>query len=274
MSTRPANPNPAANWTRHRSPGETGIGVDFTLAIALHAAALAALIGASFLHPHGKTWGDQNPVAGSIQASMVSAIPLPPKQPVVEDKVLASDSPSPAPVVAHEATIPPPSPRDIPILAKPTPRPLKPIDRPPTPTPPKHAELKPPPPTKATTGETSGMRLPMSTAQLKNGTATMTVQDRNFGARFAYYVDQVNRRVSSEWLTQTADPRTSIGKRATILFDIDRDGVPSNIRVETRSGSPTLDISALRAVQRVDHFGPLPQGDHITVEFSFDYVQQ
>ncbi len=273
MSTRPANPHPAGIWTRHRSATTPALGVDLTLAVLLHAAVVAALFGVALLHPHGKTWGDQNPVAGSIQASMVSAIPLPPK-PVVEDKVLASDSPSPAPITAHEKTIPPPTPRDIPILAKPT-KPLKPtVDHPPTPTPPKHAELKPPPPTKAATGETSGMRLAQSTAQLKNGTASITVQDRNFGARFAYYVDQVNRRVSSEWLTQTADPRASLGKRATILFDIDRDGVPSNIRVETRSGSPTLDISALRAVQRVDHFGPLPQGDHITVEFSFDYVQQ
>jgi protein TonB len=63
-------------------------------------------------------------------------------------------------------------------------------------------------------------------------------------------------------------------KSATIVFDIDHDGVPSNARVETRSGSPSLDLSALRAVQRVDGFGPLPAGNRITVEFTFHFRPQ
>ena len=63
-------------------------------------------------------------------------------------------------------------------------------------------------------------------------------------------------------------------KSATILFDIDRDGTPTNARVETRSGSPSLDMSALRAVQRVDGFGPVPSGSKVTVEFTFHYRPQ
>ncbi len=99
-------------------------------------------------------------------------------------------------------------------------------------------------------------------------------QDRTFGARFAYYVNIVNRTVAQNWYTQEADPRASEGKRVTIVFDIDRDGIPSNARIGSRSGSPSLDTSALRALQRVEGFGPLPAGDHITVEYSFDYRQQ
>jgi protein TonB len=99
------------------------------------------------------------------------------------------------------------------------------------------------------------------------------VQDRTFGSRFAYYVNIVNRTVAQNWYTQEADPRASAGKSVVILFDINRDGTPSNPRVETRSGSPSLDLSAMRAIQRVEGFGPLPQGDHITVEYTFHYTQ-
>ncbi len=126
-------------------------------------------------------------------------------------------------------------------------------------------------PTKATTGETAGIRIPQATMELKSGTASISVEDRTFGARFAYYVNIVNHTVAQNWYTQEADPRASLGKSVTLTFDINRDGVPSNARVETRSGSPSLDLSAMRAVQRVEGFGPLPAGDHITVEYTFHY---
>ena len=259
--------------TRREALAPPRAGADLLLAILLHAAVLGALVGFGlFHHESKKSWGENQATVGAIQANMVSALPLPSKQPVVEDKVLASETPSPAPIVAKEKTAPPPSPKDIPVV---TPKPTPPkVAAKPTPEPPKHAELKPPPPTKAATGDTSGMRIAQATIQLKNGTASASVQDRSFGARFAYYVQAVNRRVSQNWYTQEADPRASEGKRVTLLFDIDRDGTPSNIRVETRSGSPSLDTSALRAVQRVEGFGPLPAGDHVTVEFAFDYKQQ
>ena len=95
--------------------------------------------------------------------------------------------------------------------------------------------------------------------ELKNGTSSVSIQDRSFGERYAYYVNIVNSKVSQNWYKSEADPLASMDKSATIIFDIDRDGVPSNARVETRSGSPSLDLSALRAVQRVDGFGPCPQ---------------
>jgi protein TonB len=199
---------------------------------------------------------------------MVSALPLPPKQPVNDKNVLTSETPSPAPVVAKEKTEPPPKPDEVPIPKKIT-KPVKVAEKP-TPTPPKHPMPEPPQPTKAATGETSGIRIAQATMQLKNGTASVNVEDKTFGARFAYYINIVNRTVAQQWFTQEADPHTSNGKRVTIVFDIDRAGAPMNPRIETRSGSPSLDTSALRAVQRVEGFGPLPAGDHITVEFSFD----
>ena len=127
---------------------------------------------------------------------------------------------------------------------------------------------------KATTGETAGVRIPQATMEMKNGTASVSIEDRTFGERFAYYIKIVNTKVAQNWYTQEADPRASNGKSVTLVFDINRDGTPSNARVETRSGSPSLDLSAMRAVQRVEGFGPLPQGDHITVEYTFHFQLQ
>jgi protein TonB len=198
---------------------------------------------------------------------MVAALPLPPTQRTLDTGVLTSEAPSPAPLIAEERTEPPPSPHEVVIPEKIT-KPIKTAEKP-TPTPPKHIQPVPPQPMKATTGETAGIRVAQSTMELKNGTASVSVQDRTFGARFAYYVNIVNSKVARNWNTGEADPIASVGKSTTVIFDIDREGVPSNVRVETASGSPSLDLSAVRAVQRVDGFGPLPQGDHITVEYTF-----
>jgi periplasmic protein TonB len=231
-----------------------------------------SIIGFAYIHPASKPWGQDQATAGAIQATMVAAIPLPPKQPMDEKNVLASETPSPAPVVAKEKTEPPPKPDEI-LIPKKITKPVKVADKP-TPEPPKHPVPEPPKPLKAESGEAPGVRVAMATMQLQNGTASVNVDDKTFGARFAYYINIVNKKVAQQWFTQEADPRASNGKRVTILFDIDRAGVPSNPRIETRSGSPSLDTSALRAVQRVDGFGPLPAGDHISVEYSFDYKLQ
>jgi protein TonB len=44
--------------------------------------------------------------------------------------------------------------------------------------------------------------------------------------------------------------------------------------VEQSSGVPSLDVSASRAIQRIDTFGALPNeynGNKVSVEFWFDY---
>jgi protein TonB len=251
------------------------LGSNFAGSVALHLFVVAVIFGWAFIfHTKSKSWGDHAMNAGAIQATMVSSLPLPPRQRDLDTGVLTSETPSPAPVIAKEKTEPPPSPKEIAIPTKIT-KPSKTAEKP-TPEPPKHPQPVPPQPTKATTGETAGIRIPQATMQLKNGTSSVFAEDRSFGDRFAYYINIVNRKVSQGWYMQEADPVASEGKRATIIFDINRDGMPSNIHIGGRSGSPSLDTSALRAVQRVqdEGFGPLPQGDHITVEFSFNYRSQ
>ena len=200
--------------------------------------------------------------------------------------MLASEDENEAPLPpAGAAAQPPPKPTDVLIRAKTLekPAPLAPLHSsalpkpalraPPTEaTPVRHPQPAPDTP-KARTGETTATQLPEAISQAKNGTATATVQDRTFGLRYAYYLRAVSQRVSQNWFSGEVDPRSSQGKRVTLLFNIDRDGTPQDVRVEGRSGSSTLDQSAVRAVQRVDGFGPLPAGDHITIEFAFDYKQ-
>lgn len=238
----------------------------------LHGLIAAAVVASALLfHHRTSNWGENASNAGAIQATMVSSIPLPPTQRTLDTGVLTSEAPSPAPVTAKEKTEPPPSPNEVAIPEKI--KPPKVADKP-TPAPPKHVQPITPPPTKAVTGETAGIRIAQSTLELKNGTSSVSIQDRSFGERYAYYVNIVNNKVSQNWYKSEADPLASMDKSTTVVFDIDREGIPSNAHVETRSGSATLDLSALRAVQRVDGFGPLPSGNRITVEFTFHFRPQ
>jgi protein TonB len=96
----------------------------------------------------------------------------------------------------------------------------------------------------------------------------------DFGNRFSYYVQAVQRRVSENWLKYEVDSRITAANRVYLTFDIARDGSPGNVQVEQSSGVPSLDQSAVRAIQRIDTFGPLPpeySGNKVSVEFWFDY---
>ena len=96
----------------------------------------------------------------------------------------------------------------------------------------------------------------------------------DFGTKYAYYVHVIQQKVAENWMKYEVDNRITTAQRVYITFDISRDGHPSNVQVEQSSGVPSLDISAVRALQRIDTFGPLPQeyaGNKISVEYWFDY---
>ncbi|HMK23223.1 MAG TPA: TonB family protein, partial [Terriglobales bacterium] len=96
----------------------------------------------------------------------------------------------------------------------------------------------------------------------------------DFGSAYAWYVRVVQQKVSENWLKYEVDPSIHQANRVYILFDINRSGQPTNVQVEQSSGVPSLDQSAVRAIQRIDTFGPLPAqyaGNKVTVEFWFDY---
>jgi len=236
--------------------------------VALHLLLLGVLVAVAIWgHSRSTPWGESSTQAGAIEASMVASIPLPTHTPPVKDQVLAPEDTSPAPVPPpKEATQPPPKDTDILVKARTTPTKVAPI---PHEAPPKHPQPTPDTP-KAQTGQ-EAMQLASSTTAVGSGSATATILDKTFGNRYAYYVGIVSRKVAANWFKGEADPRASVGRKVTLLFDIARDGTPENVRIETRSGSITLDNSAMHALQRIDGFGPLPLGDKITVEDTFEY---
>ncbi len=272
--------------TRHSIQAGGRLGGGFAGSFVLHAAIALLLSGWALFSHNGQRWGAADATAGSIQATMVSAIPLPSKQPMNPDNVLATDNPSPAPAPPAPKAVQAPPPDAIPIPEKQTKVPPKPkkAEKTVTTAPPKQIakntpvatpapHATPTPPTnKAVTGETSGVRIAMSSVQNRAGTSSISVSDQAFGSRFAYYVQQITQKVASQWYTNLLDGNAP-GHRVYINFDIQRDGTPANIRIMQPSGDSTLDQTALGAVRRIDSFPPLPDayaGSRINVTYYFD----
>jgi periplasmic protein TonB len=122
-------------------------------------------------------------------------------------------------------------------------------------------------------GPVSGPYGTFSAAGAKGGFG-ITGGGGDFGTRYAWYVQVIQRKVAENWLKYEVDPGITSAQRVYITFDVARDGHPSNVQIEQSSGVPSLDISAVRALQRIDTFGPLPSdysGNKISVEYWFDY---
>jgi protein TonB len=197
---------------------------------------------------HHDLWGNSGP-GGSMQVTLVSnALPLPSDQPPNQN-VLATDTPSQAPAA--------PSPKQqqrvdetaIPILGrqeKPEKRTVR-----------KTQQHQPQPlQNRAAYGEQAGSRIQQAIASTSNGPTV--VGNGDFSSRFGWYVNQINAKMAASWNRYEVDPRTPHGSRVYLIFTIDRDGSPSNVQLDRSSGSPTLDLSCERGVQRVGTFGPLP----------------
>jgi protein TonB len=223
--------------------------------LLLHGVIAGALVFYAILGGflHHNFWG--NPGAGgAIQVSLVSnALPLPSDQPPNEN-VLATENPSKA---AAEPTPKAKQAEDltaIPISGKQKKAPQ---------TAPKTQQHQPPakPDNRARFGEQAGSSMPRATlAQGGASNGPVSISNGDFGSRYGWYVDGIKRKVSQNWIRGQVDPRTPKGATVQIYFRILRQGDTdkSKFKVNTSSGSFTLDRSCLQATQRVDTFGPLP----------------
>ena len=216
--------------------------------VALHLILAAMAVGAFSGLFHHSLWG--NPGAGgAMEVSLVSnALPLPSDQPPNQN-VLATDTPSQAPVA--------PSPKQqqqVDQTAIPIPgRQVKPQQH----STPRTQQHQPQPlQNRAAYGEQAGSSMPQGIQNTSNGPTS--VGDGDFASRFGWYVSQINAKMATSWNRFEVDPRTPHGSRVYLVFTIARDGSPSNVQLDRSSGSPTLDLSCERGVQRVGTFGPLP----------------
>ena len=242
-----------------------------TISAILHTALFGGIIAYTvFLSRGGENWGGAVAGEGAISATLVSsaAVPLPRPQ-VPTENIVANESPG---VSQSQPKVEPmPEEKAIPI---PETIKVKPKARPPVVT-----ESKPQPVQQATNvvpfGQGGPVKQNYATFTTATGGGGLSVgAGGDFGSRYSWYVETVRRVVSQNWMKYEVDPRVSTAERVYLVFDILRSGQPVNVQVEKSSGVPSLDQSAVRALQRIDTFGPLPgdySGSKVSVEFYFDY---
>jgi len=257
------------NWDQHEPVAGSWFG-----SFGLHLLLVAGVVSSTlYLHLfHENRWG-QISSGSAISATLVSsapALPLPNTQ-VINNDVLATQTPSPAPLPPLPKAQVAPVEKAIPILAKP--QQVKKIAPRAAPTPPKYVQ-PPKQQHRAAYGEAAPSSIPMSNPSAAD--KSVVVQNGDFGSRFGWYVDIIKRTVSQNWYSQLADPNASMGHSAVVTFVVHRDGSVTDPRIAQSSGVPSLDLSAIQAVERVNAFGPLPAGyagSSVSVAYTFTYDQ-
>jgi protein TonB len=224
-----------------------------TGSIVLHVAlagsiVLYGILGGFF---HSNIWGG-SAAGGAIRVNLVSsALPLPSDQPP-NDNVLATDKPSQAPVLPLPKAAPTVDEKAIPVLGKQEKPKAKPAPQKPT------KVTQPKMDNRAQYGEQASSSMPRAVQGQATTTGPTSVSEGDFGSKFPWYVDGINRKMSQSWNKMEVDSRTPKGARVFLVFTLDRYGKPADVQLDRSSGSPTLDRSCIRGVQRVDTFGNLP----------------
>jgi len=229
-------------------------GVSAAGSLVLHGALFGTLIFYGVISGlfHHNLWGNPGS-GGAIQVTLVSdAIPLPHED--QNQNVLTPDTPSKAPAPPEPKTKEAVDESAIPLSGKDT-KPKQEQSH-------KTQKNQPPPPpdNRAHFGEQSGSVLPRATtAQPNASNGPVSISNGDFGSRFGWYVEVIKRKVGQNWNKFEVDPHTPKGAVAEIYFRVNRQGAPTNFKINKPSGSASLDLSCLRATQRVDTFGDLPR---------------
>ena len=244
----------------------------FYVSLIAHATfcALAAL-GYYFSY-RGANWGGPG---GSITVGLVGnvpAIPLPHPDVASENRVV-DESKGLFKAEPKAPPKPPPEATPIPKFEKTKPpkyvtRPSKVLENP-----------TPPPPNAIPYGGGGTPTVPVTSFALGAGTTQAGLgftgtAGGDFGSRFSWYVEAVQRRISGNWLQSTVDPNVASAPRVVVTFTILRNGTVANVQITQSSNNYSVDSSATRAVKESSPLAPLPaeySGSNVNVEFWFDF---
>jgi TonB family protein len=239
--------------------------------IGLHALLASAVLFSLFSARRGESWG--GPGGGAISVGLtasVPGVPLPRPEAVTTSRVVDETK-----GLYKSDPVKPEIPADA--------VPLKPFEKN---KPPKYV-TKPsrlledpskPPPNAVPYGGGGAPAVPYSAFTLGAGTqgglGFSGEGGGGFGARFPWYVQAVQRRISSNWLQSSVDPSVRWAPRIEINFEISSEGTVGAIQVIKSSGNSSVDTSAVRAIRDsspLDRLPPGYAGRYVNVDFWFDF---
>jgi len=211
----------------------------------------AAFIGGFFAGPTGHAWGGDTS-GGAVQVNMVNAVPLP-THTETTDNILANDSKGitqsvPQKIQEEQDAIPIPD-KNAKQNQKKTAV---------TQAPDIHRPIPPPIDNRVPYGQGGAVNVSYGEFTRGNVHAAFNFEG-DFGERFSYYVTLMKNKIYNAWHPEEVGAGAQ-GHKAFVSFDISKDGTPGNIRLEQTSSIPALDLSATRALERIDTFGRLPDG--------------
>jgi hypothetical protein len=99
-------------------------------------------------------------------------------------------------------------------------------------------------------------------------------QRERLGSQLGGYIEAAKNKVAQKWNSSEVDGGTPAGATVYIQFSIRRHGNHEVPTMETSSGYSSLDVSCLRAVDRIqtfDHFPKGYNGDSLTVLYHCTY---
>lgn len=177
------------------------------------------------------------------------------QQPLPRQRVISvrlAELPSPRPQVAAL----PPQP-----AAEPAPRPAvvpKAAEKKPAPKPAAKPAAKPAPPerkpaTKATDAASAATSGPVAATPRLGA-------DVQVAPQYQYYLDLLEQRIARNWQPKKLGFRSGAAVTCTIHFRVEPDGTLTRAEVAAGSGVPLMDREALRAVETVGTFLPIPAG--------------
>ncbi|MGH9714980.1 MAG: energy transducer TonB [Candidatus Acidiferrales bacterium] len=250
---------------------EVSLKTPLTFSAVLHGGLLTLLVISGFYSHRGDLWGGPG---GAISVGLVGSVPgVPMPRPEVETQSRVVDESKGLYKSEPEPKVPPP-PDATPIQKFERNKPPKYVTRPS-----KVLENPTPPPENAVPyGGGGAPTVPYTSFSMGAGTqgglGFNGVGGGNFGSRYSWYVEAVQRRVSSNWLQSSVDPSIRFAPRVVATFDILRNGTVTNIQISQSSGNASVDTSAVRAIHDSSPLQALPNdysGTKVSVEFWFDF---